>query len=48
MRILVLQLKRIGDAILTAPSMGALRAALPDADISLVLTGAAATLGRAA
>jgi ADP-heptose:LPS heptosyltransferase len=47
MRILVLQLKRIGDAILTAPALGALRAALPEAEISLVLAGAASSLGRA-
>ena len=47
MRILVLQLKRIGDAILTAPAMGALRQALPDAEITLVLAGAAASMGRA-
>ncbi len=47
MRILVLQLKRIGDAILTAPALGTLRAALPDAQITLVLAGAAAPLGRA-
>lgn len=47
MRILVLQLKRIGDAILTAPAMGALRLALPDAEITLILAGAAASMGRA-
>jgi ADP-heptose:LPS heptosyltransferase len=47
MRILVLQLKRIGDAILLAPALGALRVALPEAEISLALAGAAASLGRA-
>lgn len=43
--ILVLQLKRIGDAILTAPVLGALRAAWPDRPLHLVLAGAAAGLG---
>jgi len=38
-RILLLQLKRIGDAILTAPAVSALRFALPDARIELVLHG---------
>lgn len=47
MRLLVLQLKRIGDAILTAPALGALRAQLPDAHISLALAGPAAGLARA-
>ncbi|MDB6133140.1 MAG: rfaQ [Verrucomicrobiales bacterium] len=44
-RILLLQLKRIGDAVLTAPSLAALRAALPDAHLTLALAGAAAQLG---
>lgn len=39
MRILVLQLKRIGDAILTAPALGAMRALAPEARITLVLNG---------
>lgn len=46
-RVLVLQLKRIGDAILTAPALAGLRSALPDAHISLALAGAAASLGPA-
>lgn len=40
-RILVLQLKRIGDLILTFPTLAALRAARPGADITLVVAGAA-------
>ena len=45
-RILVLQLKRIGDLILTTPALGALRAAYPDAIISLAVTpGCASLLG---
>jgi ADP-heptose:LPS heptosyltransferase len=43
--ILVLQLKRIGDAVLTAPLLGALRAAWPDQPVHLVLAGAAGDLG---
>ena len=46
-RILILQLKRIGDAVLTAPALAALRAALPDARLSLVLAGAASQLAPA-
>lgn len=46
MRILVLQLKRIGDAILTAPALAALRQALPEARIELVLAGAAGQLAE--
>ncbi len=45
--LLLLQLKRIGDAILTAPALGALRQALPEAELTLVLSGAAASLGPA-
>ncbi len=46
MRILVLQLKRIGDLILTTPALRALRAAHPDAAISLAVTpGCASLLG---
>ena len=46
MRILVLQLKRIGDLILTTPALRALRAAHPDAMISLAVTpGCAPLLG---
>ena len=40
-RILVLQLKRIGDLVLTAPLTAALRGAFPDAHIGLVTRGAA-------
>ena len=46
-RVLVLQLKRIGDAILTAPAMAALRQALPDAHITLALDTAAWSLAPA-
>ncbi len=42
--LLLLQLKRIGDAVLTAPALGALRAACPKAHITLVLAGAAGSL----
>lgn len=44
-RILLLQLKRIGDAVLTAPTLAALRAARPDARLTLALAGAAGALG---
>ncbi len=47
LRILILQLKRIGDAILTAPALASLRAALPEARLHLVLSGAAAQLAPA-
>lgn len=39
MRLLVLQLKRIGDAILTAPALRALRSTAPEAKITVVLHG---------
>ncbi len=42
--LLLLQLKRIGDAVLTAPALGALRQAMPEARITLVLAGAAGEL----
>jgi ADP-heptose:LPS heptosyltransferase len=45
--ILILQLKRIGDAILTAPALARLRMALPEAKLTLVLSGASAQLGPA-
>ena len=46
MRILALQLKRIGDLILTTSALNALRAAQPDADIALaVAPGCASLLG---
>ena len=44
MRILVLQLKRIGDLILTTPALSALRAAHPSAHIALAVTPAGAPL----
>jgi ADP-heptose:LPS heptosyltransferase len=47
MRILCLQLKRIGDAILTAPALAALRDAHPRAHITLVLHGPSGALGPA-
>jgi ADP-heptose:LPS heptosyltransferase len=47
MRLLLLQLKRIGDAILTAPTLGALRQTYPEAEMTLMLSGPAAGLGRA-
>jgi ADP-heptose:LPS heptosyltransferase len=47
MRILCLQLKRIGDAILTAPALAALREAHPLAQLTLVLHGPSGGLGPA-
>lgn len=47
MRILVLQIKRIGDAVLTAPALAALRRSLPQAEIHLVLHGPSGGLGPA-
>ncbi|MFN0126163.1 MAG: glycosyltransferase family 9 protein [Verrucomicrobiales bacterium] len=44
MNILCLQLKRIGDAILTAPALAALRRAHPRAHITLVLHGLSGAL----
>ncbi len=38
MNILLIQLKRIGDLILTTPAIAAVRAQFPDADISLVVS----------
>src|ERR1700724_185123 len=40
MNILLIQLKRIGDLILTTPSIAALREEFPDASISLVVSAA--------
>ena len=37
MRILALQLKRIGDLILTVPALSALKAALPGAHVTIVV-----------
>lgn len=44
MRILVIQLKRIGDFILTAPALAALRAAEPRAEIVMIVPQAVAGL----
>ncbi len=44
MRILALQLKRIGDLALTTPALRALKASAPDARVTLVVRGAAAGL----
>ncbi len=44
MRILALQLKRIGDLILTTPALDALRAAHPAAEIALAVTPTCASL----
>ncbi len=46
MRILALQLKRIGDAILTAPALAGLRKAVPEARVELILSGAACGLAE--
>jgi ADP-heptose:LPS heptosyltransferase len=45
MRVLCLQLKRIGDAVLTAPALATLRERYPLAQITLVLHGPAGNLG---
>lgn len=47
MRLLCLQLKRIGDAILTAPALAALREAHPRSRLTLVLHGPSGGLGPA-
>lgn len=47
MKILALQLKRIGDAVLTAPALAALREEFPLAHITFVVHGAAGELGSA-
>lgn len=44
MRILALQLKRIGDLILTTPALAALRAAWPDAHLALAVSEGCAAL----
>ena len=44
--VLLLQLKRIGDAILTAPATAALRSAFPGASQTMVLSGAAGALAE--
>lgn len=43
-RILIIQLKRIGDFILTAPAIAALRAARPDAELVLLVPSSVAGL----
>lgn len=45
-RILIIQLKRIGDLILTAPALSALRSAMPDAELVLVTSAPMAELAR--
>lgn len=47
MRILVLQLKRIGDLVLTAPALAALRERVPDAQITLAVAKGCAALAPA-
>ncbi len=45
-RILVIQLKRIGDFVLTAPAMQALRDSMPEAEIVMLVPDAVAALAR--
>ncbi len=47
MRILLIQLKRIGDVILTTPVLAALRDALPDSKLTLAIDANAAGLAEA-
>src|SRR5262245_1382372 len=44
MKILLLQLKRIGDLILTTPALAALRAQFPEAEVTLVVSSECADL----
>jgi predicted lipopolysaccharide heptosyltransferase III len=44
MKILLLQLKRIGDLILTTPAVAALRERFPDAELTMVVSGECANL----
>ena len=44
MKILLLQLKRIGDLILTTPAIAALRAQFPEAEVTLVVSSECADL----
>ena len=46
-RILALQVKRIGDAVLTAPAIALLQESFPKSSLTLVLSSAAAQLGKA-
>src|SRR5438309_11336615 len=43
-KILLLQLKRIGDLILTTPAIAALRERFPEAEVTLVVSGQCADL----
>ena len=47
MNILLLQLKRIGDLILTTPAIGALRETFPDSNLTLVISSECAELAPA-
>lgn len=47
MNILILQLKRIGDTILTAPALSQIRATFPEARITLILHGPSGQLAAA-
>ncbi len=44
-RVLVIQMKRIGDVVLTAPALASLRRALPGVEVTVVLAGACGELG---
>ena len=44
MKILLLQLKRIGDLILTTPAIAALREHFPEADVTMVVSSECADL----
>ena len=44
MKILLLQLKRIGDLILTTPAIAALRERFPEADVTMVVSSECADL----
>ena len=43
-KILLLQLKRIGDLILTTPAIAALRERFPDAEVTMVVSSECADL----
>jgi ADP-heptose:LPS heptosyltransferase len=45
-RILLIQLKRLGDVILTAPAVSALRETFPDAELVMACAASAASLAR--
>ena len=44
-RVLVIQMKRIGDVVLTAPALASLRRAVPGVEVTVVLAGACGELG---